>query len=194
MNNLTDSVLTLVEQTKANYEILAIITAILWAFYVLSVLTGRRLLILGIIPRKPYGLPGIIFCPFLHADFNHIFFNTIPLLVLSNFILFQGLDVFFKVTIIITLVSGILVWLFAKDGIHVGASGVITGYWGYLIMDAYQQPTITSIILGVVCIYYFAGIFFGIFPGKKGISWEAHLFGLLAGLLTSYLMTYGLPL
>ncbi len=68
-----------------------------------------------------------------------------------------------------------------------GASGLITGYWGLLITDILQQGTLTAIILGVISLYYFAGIFLGVFPGKKGVSWEGHLFGLLAGLITSYL-------
>lgn len=96
-------------------------------------------------------------------------------------------------TAIITLISGVLIWLFAKPGIHVGASSVITGYWGLLVSDIVQQGTLTAIILGIISLYYFAGIFFGIFPSKKGVSWEGHLFGLLAGLATSYLMGYLVP-
>ena len=84
--------------------------------------------------------------------------------------------------------SGILVWCFAKPGIHIGASGLITGYWALLVSDIYQQGTLTAIILGCVSLYYFAGIFLGVFPGKKGVSWEGHLFGLLAGLTVGYLL------
>jgi membrane associated rhomboid family serine protease len=68
----------------------------------------------------------------------------------------------------------------------VGASGVITGYWGFLVANIYKQGTVTAIILGIVCVYYFAGIFLSIFPGEKGVSWQGHLFGLLSGFLASY--------
>lgn len=94
---------------------------------------------------------------------------------------------------IITILSGTLIWLFAKTGVHIGASALITGYWGLLVSDILQQGTVTAIILGIISLYYFAGIFFGIFPSKKGVSWEGHLFGLLAGFATSYLIVYLMP-
>ncbi len=171
-----------------NSSILATIVIILWIIFFFS-RVDRRLLLLGIQPRHLAGLPGIIFSPFLHLNVNHLFFNCIPLIVLSNFILINGLYYYLTVTVIITLLTGIGVWCFAKPGLHVGASGVITGYWGFLVLNLYQTGTLTTIILGLLSVYYFAGIFFGIFPGKKGVSWESHFFGLLAGLATSYLFT-----
>jgi membrane associated rhomboid family serine protease len=148
----------------------------------------RNLLLLGIIPRRIIGLRGIFFAPILHANFNHIFFNSIPLIVLSNFILINGLNYYITVTVFIALISGISIWLFAKPGIHIGASAIITGYWSFLVYSIYQHGTVTTIILGILSLYYFAGIFLGIFPGEKGVSWQGHLFGLLSGLATSYLL------
>ncbi len=181
-----DSILFITEQIQANLEILGWITAILWGIFFINQLLGGILLILGITPRKVYGLPGILCAPFLHAHFNHLFFNTIPLLVLSAFILVHGLPYFMLTSLAITLLSGTLVWLFAKPGLHVGASGVITGYWGFLIVGIYQEGSATAILLGIVSLYYFAGIFFGIFPSEKGVSWEGHLFGLIAGIATAF--------
>jgi membrane associated rhomboid family serine protease len=109
--------------------------------------------------------------------------------VLSNFILIHGVDYFLEVTLLITLGSGFLVWCFAKPGIHLGASGLITGYWALLVTDIYQQGTVTAILLGIISLYYFSGIFLGIFPGKKGVSWEGHFFGLIAGFATGYFLT-----
>ncbi|WP_028388484.1 rhomboid family intramembrane serine protease [Legionella fairfieldensis] len=176
-------------QTRANLNILAIVLLIPWSVYFLNQFLGNRLFYLGIIPRRVYGLFGIFLAPVLHANFNHLFFNSIPLIVLSNFILINGLSYFLWVTVIITILSGMLIWCFAKPGIHIGASALITGYWALLISDIFQQGTLTAIILGVLSVYYFAGIFLGIFPGKKGVSWEGHLFGLLAGFVTSYFST-----
>ena len=162
--------------------------AILDFFGVSYSISNNRLLILGIIPRKWIGLPGIVLSPLLHADFNHLFFNSIPLLVLSDFVLMYGVQYFLISTAGITLLSGLFVWLFGKSGVHVGASGVVTGYWALLVSNSYQEATPTSIILGILSIYYFAGIFFGILPLKRGVSWEGHLFGLLAGLTMSYFL------
>ena len=186
-NELTQSVMLITEQTKANYTSLAIIALVPSFFYVLSLLTNHRLLVLGIFPRHLAGFLGIFFAPLLHANFNHLFFNLIPLVVLSNFVLIDGIDLYWKVTIFVTLCSGFLIWCLGKPGLHVGASALVTGLWGFLVSNIVQQGTVTAIILGIVCLYYFAGIFLGIFPKEKGVSWEGHLFGLIAGVLASYI-------
>lgn len=190
LNELNTSLTLIITQTHANASTLAIILAFPWVFYILNLLLHKRLFILGIFPRHWYGLWGIVFAPLLHVNFNHLFFNSIPLLVLSNFVLINGLHFFLWVTVIITFLSGFFVWCFGKPGIHIGASALITGYWGFLVSNILQQGTFTAVILGVISLYYFAGIFLGIFPGKKGVSWEGHLFGLLAGFAASYLMPY----
>ncbi len=186
LDELTTSLNLIITQTQNNSSILMVILIIPWVVFFITYL-DRNLLLLGIIPRRIYGLPGIIFAPLLHANFNHLFFNSIPLIVLSNFILINGLSYYITVTLFITVLSGAAVWCFAKPGVHVGASGLITGYWGLLVSNMYQNGTITTVILGIISLYYFAGIFLGIFPRDKGVSWEAHLFGLLAGFATSYL-------
>lgn len=180
----------IISQTKANASTLTVIVCLPWCVYVLNEIVGKRLFWLGLFPRRLHGLWGIIFSPFLHADFNHLFFNSIPLVVLSNFVLIDGLPIFLEVSAIIMLLSGLLLWCLGKTGLHIGASALITGYWGFLVSNILQQGTIKAIILGVISLYYFAGIFLGIFPGKKGISWEGHLFGLLAGLAASYIIPW----
>jgi membrane associated rhomboid family serine protease len=187
LDELNASLNLIISQTQLNTNTLMIIIAVPWIVFMMSELSGKRLLWLGIIPRRIYGLPGIVCAPFLHADFNHLFFNSIPLLVLSDFLLIHGLEYYLYVTAIITFISGMLIWCFAKPGIHIGASALITGYWGLLVSNIYEQGSITAIILGVISLYYFAGIFLGIFPREKGVSWQGHFFGLLAGLATSYL-------
>ena len=187
LDELNASLALIISQTKMNAPVLGLIVLCLWgAFCITSI--DRRLLYLGIIPRRIYGLPGILFAPFLHANFNHVFFNTIPLVVLSNFLLMNGLTYFLSVSLFITLLSGLLIWCFAKPGLHVGASAVITGYWALLVSNVYQQGSLTAIILGVISIYYFMGILYGVFPGEKGVSWQGHLFGLIAGLVAGYLI------
>lgn len=190
LNEFNNSLFLFKQQTEANWQTLCIIIAIPWCFFILTLLTQKRLLLLGIIPRKWYGLPGIFFAPLLHANFNHLFFNSIPLLVLGNFILISGLQLFLELTFAITIVSGALIWCFAKPGLHIGASALITGYWGYLVMNIWQQGSIMAVMLGVISLYYFSGIFLGIFPQKKGVSWEGHLFGLIAGIGCNYTLVY----
>jgi membrane associated rhomboid family serine protease len=190
LDELINSLNLIIVQTQNNSSILAVILAIPWVVFLITSFDKKLLYILGITPRRLRGLPGIFFAPFLHLNFNHIFFNSIPLIVLSNFILINGIYYYLIVTLLITLISGLCIWCFAKTATHVGASGVITGYWGFLVVNIYQTGGVTAFILGLLSVYYFAGIFFGIFPQKKGVSWEAHLFGLLSGIATSYLLQH----
>ena len=190
LDALNVSVTEILNQTMTNVKTLAIVLLVLWVVFFISYLTNKRLLLWGIFPRQRRGLPGILLAPLLHTNFNHIFFNSIPLLVLSDFLLINGLTYFLEVTLLITLISGTLIWCFAKSGLHVGASAVITGYWSLLVCDIYHQGSVTAILLGLLSLYYFAGIFFGILPGKRGVSWEGHLFGLLAGIATSFILPY----
>lgn len=159
----------------------------LWAFNLFNWVTGKHFNRLGIHPRHPFGLVGIVFSPILHANANHLFFNTIPLFVLMNFMLVEGMDKFYCTTGIIILLSGLGTWLFGRRAIHIGASGVIMGYWGYLIVHAYQHPSAYTIILAIVTLYYFAGLYTNLFPGDKQVSWEGHVIGFFAGLAAIYL-------
>lgn len=188
INELISSLNLIVSQTQNNLSTLGIILLIPWTIFLVSYFISNKILLLGIIPRHIGGISGIFFAPLLHLNFNHLFFNSIPLLVLSNFILINGTQYFLIVTLMITVLSGLAIWCFAKPGLHIGASALITGYWSFLISNIYQNGTLTTIILGLISLYYFAGIFLGVFPSQKGVSWEGHLFGLLAGFATSYLL------
>lgn len=187
LEELNQSLQFIIVQTQQNQVPLLWIIGTLWVCFFLTRIFPP-LLYFGVIPRRILGLPGIFFSPFLHANFNHLFYNTIPLLVLSDFLLVHGLYYFSFVTLSIMILSGTLLWIFGKNGIHIGASGVITGYWAVLIGNIYEQGTLTAILLGCTALYAFAGIFFGIFPRERGVSWEGHLFGLVSGLCISVLL------
>ena len=189
--NWTHAVNTIIAQTNQNWEILGAVLGILWGVHLLNILVGYRLNVLGIIPRKMNGLVGIIFAPFLHGNFNHLFFNSIPLVVLLDFILIFNKAHWMCVTAAITLIGGFLTWIIARKSIHIGASGVITGYWSYLICNMYTEPSVMTLILGVVCVYYFAGIFLGVFPQGRGTSWEGHMSGLIAGGVVAFFPILG---
>ena len=99
-DQLNASLDLIISQTKENASNLAIILLIPWVLFFINNILGKRLFILGIIPRRWYGLPGILFAPVLHANFNHIFFNSFPLLVLSDFLLINGLAYFIFVPLL----------------------------------------------------------------------------------------------
>lgn len=162
------------------------IVGALWIIQIVNALLGYQLNILGLYPRKIRGLLGIFLSPFLHGSFSHLFFNSIPLFILLNFLFAQQILCVLMTAKIIFL-SGALLWLFGRRGNHVGASGIIMGYWSFLLASAYQHFSIQNMILSCLCLYYLGGLFLGIFPKEESVSWEGHLFGLLAGLVTALL-------
>ena len=109
----------------------------LWLMQLVNWALDYRLNILGIYPRSWHGLVGIVFSPFLHGGFNHVFFNSVILFVLANFVLLGGRTEFYQVSITIFLLGGFAVWLFGRKAIHIGASGVVMGYLGYLLANSY---------------------------------------------------------
>jgi membrane associated rhomboid family serine protease len=187
MNNLMQQIELTIAALQKNLQFVLSVLAALVIIHMVNAITGYRLNYFGIYPRKLHGLPGIVLSPLLHANFNHLFFNSIPLFVMLSFVMLEGLPQFIVVTAIITVLGGAATWLFGRRGIHVGASGVIMGYWSYLLVEAYHHPTVISIALGVVCLYYFGGMILNVFPTSVRSSWEAHLFGFLAGIAASYL-------
>lgn len=168
---------------------------ILWAVQILNVVLSYRLNVLGIVPRTWRGLPGIFFAPFLHGNFTHLFFNSIPFYVLSDLLLTEGKPIYFSVSLEIIILSGFCVWLCGKRGIYIGASALIMGFFGYFLAQAYFQITATTLIIAGVCLYYFGGLFLALFPSiKKNVSWESHVFGFLSGVFAALATKIIVPL
>jgi membrane associated rhomboid family serine protease len=191
LEELAAEVQGVITAMKGNMLFSLKIVAILWVIHIINFLTRYSLNKLGLQTRSLRGLSGIVFSPVLHGDFNHLFFNTIPFFVLSDLVLLNGRSTFYSISLAIIVLSGILLWLFGQRGIHIGASGLIMGYLGYLLAKAYFQVMGTTIILAGVCIYYFGGLLLSVFPGaKKNVSWDGHIFGLLSGIFTAYYSSY----
>jgi membrane associated rhomboid family serine protease len=187
MGRINSSLQVLINTIVDNGGLLLVLILGLWGIQIINKLMSYRLNYFGIIPRTPIGLVGIFLSPFLHGDNNHLFLNTIPLLVLACLVLTGGQTLFWQVSLSIILISGVLIWLLGRKAIHIGASSLIMGYWGYLIVNAYHNPGPLAFILAGVCVYYFGGLLFGLFPSQKSVSWEGHLFGCLAGIITNYI-------
>ena len=162
---------------------LVIFIGLLWLIEFFNSGTGHQLNIFGIRPRSEDGLIGILAWPFLHANFTHLMANTVPLAILSWFVLLRGFRQYLLITIGITILAGIAVWLFARPAIHVGASGLIFGYFGFLVAAAWYEKSFKSLIFAVLTVFLYGGIVWGVLPQAPHISWEGHLFGLLAGIM-----------
>ncbi|HEY9667673.1 MAG TPA: rhomboid family intramembrane serine protease [Coleofasciculaceae cyanobacterium] len=176
----------IVHELKTQGTILGGMVAAIWVLELLDILIfGQRLNIFGIIPRQIVGLRGILFAPFLHGGFVHLVANTIPLLTLGWFVMLQETSDFFVVTGITMLISGVGVWLLGSSGVHVGASGIIFGYLGFLLARGYFERNFPSILFSLIVGFLYGGALWGILPTVPGISWEGHLFGFVGGILAA---------
>ena len=143
---------------------------------------------LGILPRDLTGIMGIVTAPLTHADFSHIFSNTVPLVILGWAIFFFYPKVSYKVFAIVYFLTGILVWLFARQLYHIGASGIVYAFMSFLFFSGLFRRDNKSIALALIVVFLYGGIVCGILPGQKGISWESHLFGGIAGVFAAFVL------
>jgi len=165
---------------------LVVLVAIMWAVEIVNALDSYRLDSDGIVPRSVSHLDGIVFAPFLHASFSHLLSNTVPFLILGIAIALAGARRLLSVTVIVALVSGLGTWLTAPSGSEtVGASGVVFGYATYLISRGVFNRHIGEIMLGVVVLFLFGGALISDLIPHTGISWQAHLFGGIGGVLAA---------
>ena len=132
---------------------------------------------------------GIPLSPFLHGSFAHLILNTVPLVTLGSFVAFYGTRIFLTVSLWIILLSGAALWLFGRSAYHVGASSVLFGYFGYLVARGWYERSVTALLVAFLTLGLYGGMVWGVLPTRYYVSWEGHLFGLLAGVLVARLAT-----
>jgi membrane associated rhomboid family serine protease len=144
----------------------------------------------GVKPRSVSGLRGILFMPFLHRGFGHLIANSIPIIVLGWLVMVRRTTDIFVVAAVTMVVGGLGIWLFgASNSVHVGASGLIFGFFGFLLARAYFERSLAAIALAVVVFLLYGGIIWGVMPGQDGISWLGHLFGFIGGIVAAYFVS-----
>jgi len=142
----------------------------------------------GIVPRSFNHLSGILFAPFLHGDLGHLFSNFIPFVIFGGLIGLKSIQRFWLLFVIHIISTGCLVWLFARgNSVHIGMSGVIYAFWGYLIVYGVVRRQLLHIIISVVTLVLYGGLVFGVLPTRSGISFESHLLGAFVGAISGYL-------
>ena len=141
---------------------------------------------LGILPRKLFGLIGILTAPLIHSNLEHLYSNAIPLFVLGTSIFYFYPISSKRVVVIIYFITNILVWIFARESYHIGASGIVYGLFSFLFFSGVFRKDKRAITLSVLTIFIYGGMVYGMFPTKEGVSWESHLFGFITGIFTAY--------
>ncbi len=173
------------QEFRLQIIILTLFVGVFWSVEVVDTILHGSLDQFGIVPRNLIGLRGILFAPFLHANFRHLIANTVPFVTLGWLVMLRHTSDFFVVTAISMLVGGMGTWLIGSRGFHIGASGVIFGYLGFLLSRGYFERKISSMLLSVMIGLLYGGLLWGVLPNQPNVSWEGHLFGFIGGAIAA---------
>ena len=168
------------------------LVGIMWVLELLDTILRLNLEQYGIHPRSVQHWYGILAAPFLHSSWQHLWMNTLPFIIFGSLIAIHCLGDLWVVSGITALVSGIGVWLIAPSySVTVGASGVIFGYFSFLLFRGIFERNLTSLFVSVAIAVLYGSLVWQVFPTHPQVSWQAHLFGFLGGILAASL--YRLP-
>lgn len=162
--------------------------ALIWIVKLFEVGTDYKLLYqFGILPRQTNGLIGIITAPFIHSGFIHLFNNTAPLFISIAGIIYFYPKAAASILTLVYLSTNILVWFFARDNYHIGASGLVYGYISFLFFGSAFAKNKNMLVLALIITFIYGAMFWGILPQGGNISWESHLFGAVSGFVFAIL-------
>ncbi|MDX2920091.1 rhomboid family intramembrane serine protease [Streptomyces sp. NE06-03C] len=162
--------------------------ALLWVLEGIDGATGHALHTYGISPREMSELRDVVPAAFLHSGWEHVASNSVPLLVLGFIAALAGLRRFAAVVLTIIVASGLGVWLTAPGNtITLGASGVVFGLLGYLLVRGFVDRRPWDILIGVGVAVVYGSLLWGVLPTQSGVSWQGHLFGLIGGVAAAFL-------
>ncbi len=175
---------SLAESVGKELKTILVVVGVIWAVYILSFLLPVTQY--GLQPRTAWGLLGIVTMPFLHATLGHLVSNTIPLIVLL--LLLAGSRArSWIIAIEITILSGVILWIFGRNANHVGASALVSGLIAFLILGGFFERRPVSIMVAIVTFLLYGGsLIWGVFPRASDVSWDGHLCGAIAGGLLAF--------
>lgn len=162
---------------------------VIWAVQAVNLITGYTLNDwFGLRPRAIGGLDGILLMPLLHGSLGHILSNSVPLVVLGGLMAWTAERNVLPASLMIVVLGGTGVWLFGKTANHVGASGLIFGWFAYLVARGVVERRLVPVMVAVAVGLFYGTMIFGVLPGQPGVSWESHLFGAVAGVTAAVVL------
>jgi membrane associated rhomboid family serine protease len=159
---------------------------ILWLVKLCEIVFHIELYRYGVLPRSIEGLSGILFSPLIHGDFLHLFSNSIPLLILGSALFYYFKDLGYKVFFLVYIASGFWVWASARQVYHIGASGVVYGLASFLFVSGFIRQNTNLIAFSMFVAFFYGSMIWGMLPIERGVSWESHLMGAIAGLMGAF--------
>ena len=156
---------------------------IMWVVKIIEYSFDYNWFVYGIYPLKFENLTGIIFSPFLHGDFDHLISNSVPFLFLGTSLFYFYREFAYKVFLLIYVLTGLWVWLAAREAYHIGASGMVYGLASFLFFSGLIHKNRALASLSLIIVFIYGSMIWGVLPIKEGMSWESHLFGAVTGLI-----------
>jgi membrane associated rhomboid family serine protease len=166
------------------YPFLFVLT--LWLVEWAEIAQERSFVTYGLFPRTLSGLRGIFLSPFIHSDFNHLFNNSVPLLIMGTALFYFYRKVALRLTLLIIIAGGVWTWISARPSYHIGASGLVYGLFGFLLVSGFIRRHKGLMSLSFLVAFIYGSLVWGVLPIDYNISWEGHLWGLLAGVALAY--------
>lgn len=163
-----------------------ILVAIMWVVKIIEVLFHLDFSFLGVKPVSPEGVPGIFLFHFIHGDWQHLFANTIPILVLGSALYYFYRPIANRILLILIFSVGLLTWCGARGGVHIGASGLVYGLTFFLMLSGFIRKDKKLIIISLVVVFLYGSLVWGLYPKyaiENNISWEGHLSGFVMGIV-----------
>ncbi|GAB5488990.1 MAG: rhomboid family intramembrane serine protease [Parasphingorhabdus sp.] len=166
-------------------KVIVILCGLLVAIHFANLVSDGYLNSYGIEPREIESIYTIFTAPWLHSDFTHLGNNMLAIVVFSFLCLLNGRRYFLVASFLIIAITGILVWLFARDAMHIGASGWIFGLWSLIIALGWIERSFRNIVIALGVVFFYGGMVVGVLPTHGFVSFESHLFGAIAGVITA---------
>lgn len=163
-----------------------ILVALMWLVKIIETVFHLDFSFLGVKPVSPEGIPGIILFHFIHGDWEHLFANTFPMLVLGTSLYYFYRPLANKILLILIFSVGLLTWCGARSGVHIGASGLVYGLTFFLMLSGFIRRNKRLIIISLVVVFLYGSLVWGLYPKyaiENNISWEGHLSGFVMGII-----------
>ena len=165
----------------------AIILIIIWSVKIFEIVFDYDFTEYGVLPRKLNGLIGILFSPLIHSDVNHLLNNSLPVIILCLLIFNFYSQIAKKIFIYLYFISGLWLWCIGRESFLIGASGLIYAMASFLFFSGILRKNSQLSAVALLVIFIYGGLFWGLFPIHKNVSWEGHLTGFIAGILVSFI-------
>ena len=165
----------------------AIILIIIWSVKIFEIVFDYDFTEYGVLPRNFNGLIGILFSPLIHSDVNHLLSNSLPVIILCLLIFNFYSQIAKKIFIYLYFISGLWLWCIGRESFHIGASGLIYAMASFLFFSGILRKNSQLSAVALLVIFIYGGLFWGLFPIHKNVSWEGHLTGFIAGILVSFI-------